>query len=63
MEITQIKLKLYLKHRLPITVILSDEAHVDTLVNELNGIDNVIKFGEIVFLKDDFRFMTIKEEK
>ena len=60
---TEFKLKLYLKKRLPITVILDDYTIIDNLIKSLNGIDYVVKFGDIVFLREDFKFMTIKKEK
>ena len=60
---SEYKLKLYLKKRLPITVILDNLATVDDLIAKLNGINKVITFGEIVFLREDFKFMTIKESK
>lgn len=63
MEFSQIKLKIYLKHKLPIIVILNNEDLIQKLINELNSLDYVIKFGDIIFLRDDFKFMTIKKEK
>ena len=57
------KLKLYLKKKLPITVILDNSDMIDELILKLNGIDMVVSFGEITFLREDFKFMVVKEIK
>lgn len=61
MEVKQLEMKLYLKcKRLPIVVILDSENPLTQLIEELNGVNEIIRFGNIVFKKEDFKRIEIK---
>lgn len=59
MELTTIKLKIYLKGRkLPITAILSNENQLNKFFDELKS-EQIIKFGDIIFKKEDLKLVNI----
>ena len=61
MEINEITLKIYIKNKkIPFTAILSSEKQLENFVNELKSTEEVIKFGDIIFLKKDLKYITIK---
>lgn len=59
----QLELTIYLKNkRKPLAKVICDsDTTIDNFVDSINDTITVVRFGEIVFAKEEFKYATIRQ--